>query len=52
MTPLFTIAISIAFFRKSYSRSVYSSLVLVIAGVVFATYGDYYVSFPFPLYVR
>lgn len=42
MTPLFTIVLSALFFRKRYSRNTYLSLLPVVAGVVFATYGDYY----------
>ncbi|GAA6027386.1 hypothetical protein JCM8097_007817 [Rhodosporidiobolus ruineniae] len=41
MTPLFTIIISIIFVRKRHSRQTYLSLLPVILGVVFATYGDY-----------
>ncbi|GAA5876629.1 hypothetical protein JCM8547_002425 [Rhodosporidiobolus lusitaniae] len=41
MTPLFTIIISIILYRKSHSRQTYLSLVPVILGVVFATFGDY-----------
>jgi hypothetical protein len=41
MTPLFTIIISIILYRKRHSRQTYLSLVPVILGVVFATFGDY-----------
>jgi drug/metabolite transporter (DMT)-like permease len=41
MTPLFTIIIAAIAFRKRHSRDTYFSLVPVVAGVVFATYGDY-----------
>ncbi|GAA5843585.1 hypothetical protein JCM11251_007123 [Rhodosporidiobolus azoricus] len=41
MTPLFTIVISIILYRKRYSKKTYLSLIPVVAGVVFATYGDY-----------
>lgn len=41
MTPLFTIIISIILYRKRHSRATYLSLVPVILGVVFATFGDY-----------
>ncbi|GAA5848695.1 hypothetical protein JCM3766R1_006414 [Sporobolomyces carnicolor] len=41
MTPLFTMALSIALYRKRYSRQTYLSLVPVIMGVGFATFGDY-----------
>lgn len=47
MTPLFTIAISVTFLRKSSSQNTYLSLVPIILGVAFATYGDYYVRSPF-----
>lgn len=42
MTPLFTIILSAAFFQKRHSLSTYRSLMPVVVGVVFATYGDYY----------
>lgn len=42
MTPLFIIALSIVFFHRRYSRNTYLSLLPVIVGVIFATYGDYY----------
>lgn len=41
MTPLFTIVMTAVLFRKRHSRQTYLSLVPVVAGVVFATYGDY-----------
>lgn len=41
MTPLFTIVISMVMFRKRHSRQTYLSLIPVVAGVAFATYGDY-----------
>ncbi|GAA5958246.1 hypothetical protein JCM21900_000161 [Sporobolomyces salmonicolor] len=41
MTPLFTIIISAVLWRKRHSRATYLSLVPVVLGVVFATYGDY-----------
>ncbi|KAI9313099.1 hypothetical protein BX666DRAFT_2020671 [Dichotomocladium elegans] len=41
MTPVFTIMLSIMFLRKSYSGMVYISLFPVVAGVAFATFGDY-----------
>lgn len=41
MTPLFTIIIAAIAFRKRHSRDTYFSLIPVVAGVVFATYGDY-----------
>ncbi|GAA6059291.1 hypothetical protein JCM10212_006684 [Sporobolomyces blumeae] len=41
MTPLFTIALSIALYRKRHSRQTYLSLLPVVLGVAFATYGDY-----------
>lgn len=42
MTPLFTMALSTLLFQKRYSTATYISLLPVIIGVVFATYGDYY----------
>ncbi|GAA5861571.1 hypothetical protein JCM3774_002630 [Rhodotorula dairenensis] len=41
MTPLFTIMLSMVLFRKRHSRQTYLSLIPVVAGVAFATYGDY-----------
>lgn len=41
MTPVFTILISIMFLRKSYSAMTYISLLPVVLGVAFATFGDY-----------
>ncbi|GEM07495.1 ribonuclease III [Rhodotorula toruloides] len=41
MTPLFTILVTMVFFRKRHSRQTYLSLLPVVAGVAFATYGDY-----------
>jgi len=41
MTPLFTIGLSILLYRKRHSRQTYFSLIPVIMGVGFATYGDY-----------
>ncbi|KPV73349.1 uncharacterized protein RHOBADRAFT_38525 [Rhodotorula graminis WP1] len=41
MTPLFTIAMTVTLFRQRYSRQTYLALVPVVAGVAFATYGDY-----------
>ncbi|GAA5970405.1 hypothetical protein JCM3765_005686 [Sporobolomyces pararoseus] len=41
MTPLFTMALSIALYRKRYSRQTYLSLMPVIMGVGLATFGDY-----------
>ncbi|KAI5481267.1 ribonuclease III [Pseudohyphozyma bogoriensis] len=41
MTPLFIIVLSIIFIGKRYSRNTYLSLLPVVLGVVFATYGDY-----------
>ncbi|KAK9382936.1 triose-phosphate transporter family-domain-containing protein [Kockiozyma suomiensis] len=42
MTPLFTVLIYVIGFRKVYSVMTYVSLVPVVAGVGFATAGDYY----------
>ncbi|ORY02232.1 hypothetical protein K493DRAFT_328650 [Basidiobolus meristosporus CBS 931.73] len=42
MTPLFTIGLSVAFFKITYSKMTYISLLPVIFGVAFATFGDYY----------
>ncbi|TEB32667.1 TPT-domain-containing protein [Coprinellus micaceus] len=41
-TPLFTIALSALLFNKRSSRAKLIALIPVIAGVGFATYGDYY----------
>ncbi|KAI8380909.1 uncharacterized protein BYT42DRAFT_593013 [Radiomyces spectabilis] len=41
MTPVFTVMLSVAFLSKSYSRMTYISLLPVVAGVAFATFGDY-----------
>lgn len=41
MTPLFTIILSAVLFHKRHSRQTYLSLIPVVAGVGFATYGDY-----------
>ncbi|KAI9028201.1 TPT-domain-containing protein [Phycomyces nitens] len=41
MTPVFTVMISIAFLHKSYSRLIYLSLLPVVLGVGFATFGEY-----------
>ncbi|KAI8326873.1 triose-phosphate transporter family-domain-containing protein [Blakeslea trispora] len=41
MTPVFTVILNVMFLKKSYSNMVYISLVPVIAGVGFATFGDY-----------
>ncbi|KAJ3531189.1 hypothetical protein NMY22_g8262 [Coprinellus aureogranulatus] len=41
-TPLFTIALSAVLFNKRSSRAKLIALIPVIAGVGFATYGDYY----------
>ncbi|CAO3641137.1 unnamed protein product [Cunninghamella echinulata] len=41
MTPVFTIMLSVMFLSKSYSSLTYISLFPVIAGVAFATFGDY-----------
>jgi drug/metabolite transporter (DMT)-like permease len=42
MTPLFTIVLATVFLGKRSSRATYISLIPVVLGVVFATYGDYY----------
>lgn len=42
MTPLFTIVLSTILLKKRSSRAVYVSLIPIVMGVVFATYGDYY----------
>ncbi|OBZ88339.1 GDP-mannose transporter GONST5 [Choanephora cucurbitarum] len=41
MTPVFTVILNVMFLKKSYSSMVYISLIPVIAGVGFATFGDY-----------
>ncbi|KAL1925749.1 uncharacterized protein VTP21DRAFT_632 [Calcarisporiella thermophila] len=41
ITPLFTILLSIVFLKKSYSVVIYISLIPVVLGVAFATFGDY-----------
>ncbi|KAG0362810.1 triose-phosphate transporter family-domain-containing protein [Gamsiella multidivaricata] len=41
MTPVFTIAISVAFLSKKYSAMTYLSLVPLLLGVYMATVGDY-----------
>lgn len=41
LTPLFTIAISLIFFNKSFLLLTYLSLVPVILGIALATHGDY-----------
>ncbi|KAF9366636.1 UAA transporter [Mortierella sp. NVP85] len=41
MTPVFTIAISLLFYRKRYSSKTYLSLVPLLLGVYMATVGDY-----------
>ncbi|KAL1934066.1 hypothetical protein VTP01DRAFT_6248 [Rhizomucor pusillus] len=41
MTPVFTIMLSVMFLSKSYSSMTYISLIPVVAGVAFATFGDY-----------
>ncbi|KAI7864735.1 triose-phosphate transporter family-domain-containing protein [Spinellus fusiger] len=45
MTPVFTIILSVAFLHKTYSRKVYTSLLPVVLGVGFATFGEYDYSF-------
>jgi len=42
MTPFFTVIIFVICFRKTYSKMTYISLIPVVAGVGFATAGDYY----------
>jgi hypothetical protein len=42
MTPFFTVIIYRVFFNKTYGRATYTSLIPVVAGVGFATAGDYY----------
>ncbi|KAI8138729.1 triose-phosphate transporter family-domain-containing protein [Fennellomyces sp. T-0311] len=41
MTPVFTIMLSVMFLSKNYSTMTYISLFPVVAGVAFATFGDY-----------
>lgn len=41
-TPLFTLALNILCYNSRYSTLTYISLLLVTAGVGFATFGDYY----------
>ncbi|KAL0077009.1 triose-phosphate transporter family-domain-containing protein [Phycomyces blakesleeanus] len=41
MTPVFTVMISIVFLNKSYSSMIYLSLLPVVLGVGFATFGEY-----------
>ncbi|KAK4046778.1 hypothetical protein OIO90_006444 [Microbotryomycetes sp. JL221] len=41
MTPLFTIVLAAVLYGKRHSRDTYLALIPVVAGVVFATYGDY-----------
>lgn len=41
-TPLFAITLNILVYRTKYSLFTYLSLLLVIAGVGFSTFGDYY----------
>ncbi|KAL0084063.1 triose-phosphate transporter family-domain-containing protein [Phycomyces blakesleeanus] len=41
MTPVFTIIISLMFLKKRYSKMIYISLLPVVLGVAFATFGDY-----------
>ncbi|KAK6342773.1 UAA transporter [Orbilia javanica] len=42
MTPFFTVIIFVVCFRKTYGYMTYISLIPVVAGVGFATAGDYY----------
>jgi drug/metabolite transporter (DMT)-like permease len=42
MTPFFTVIIYSVVFGKTYNRATYISLIPVVAGVGFATAGDYY----------
>ncbi|ORX92402.1 hypothetical protein K493DRAFT_225753 [Basidiobolus meristosporus CBS 931.73] len=42
MTPVFTIILSIVFLKTSFPLAVYISLLPVVFGVAFATFGDYY----------
>ncbi|CAM0142703.1 unnamed protein product [Umbelopsis sp. WA50703] len=41
MTPIFTVMISLAFLRTTYSKAKYLALLPVIFGVAFATFGEY-----------
>lgn len=41
-TPLFAIGLNIVLYRSKYPFLTYMSLLLVVAGVGFATFGDYY----------
>ncbi|KAI8054147.1 triose-phosphate transporter family-domain-containing protein [Gilbertella persicaria] len=41
MTPVFTVMLSIMFLNKTYSTMTYISLLPVVLGVGFATFGDY-----------
>ncbi|KAI9254056.1 hypothetical protein BY458DRAFT_442915 [Sporodiniella umbellata] len=41
MTPVFTVMLNVLLLKKSYSNMTYISLIPVIAGVAFATFGDY-----------
>lgn len=41
-TPLFAMALNIALYHSRYPLMTYMSLLLVVAGVGFATFGDYY----------
>ncbi|KAI7866285.1 triose-phosphate transporter family-domain-containing protein [Spinellus fusiger] len=41
MTPVFTIMLSVLFLKKIYSSRIYISLLPVVLGVAFATFGDY-----------
>lgn len=41
-TPLFAIALNVMFYKSTYPLLTYMSLFLVVAGVGFSTYGDYY----------
>ncbi|KAG0734725.1 hypothetical protein G6F57_010928 [Rhizopus arrhizus] len=41
MTPVFTVMLNVLCLKKTYSNMTYVSLIPVIAGVAFATFGDY-----------
>lgn len=41
-TPLFAIGLNVVLYRSKYPLLTYMSLLLVVAGVGFATFGDYY----------